>query len=118
MPKVTPFGQRVLQVVVDRNLEAGFARHQHRLGLDGELQFQSKQAEHVGDNTAVEMISQLPQIFSESREPYMIGREQLKELDIQIESGTHPLARGRTSIRRIADSPPGQTGGKSTLRAS
>src|SRR5687767_10235903 len=76
-PQVGPLGQRIVQVVVDGNVETSLARNQPGLRLNSELQLDPEQTEHVGDDEALEMGRQRLEVRAETRALKAVRHHQL-----------------------------------------
>ena len=87
-------GKYRIEILIRLERQAGPTRHPEGIRLNGELEFEAQQAIHARDDASGKALAQLAQIFAEPGHREVIGDDELKHFEIEVQSGTHPLARG------------------------
>ena len=77
------------------HLEPRLPRQQQRFCLHRQLEFEPEHAEHVEHHLGRKAVAQLLEERAEPGHSEMFGRDQIQQLDIEVEPRTNPLASGR-----------------------
>src|SRR5262249_39238078 len=79
-------------VLVDRQVEAGGARDQGALGANRELEVNADQAQHVGQDRALETVAQGLEVLADVRVLLLTAQDQLQPFHVAVETDAEPGA--------------------------